>query len=180
MGLLDRLIQLFGGSAPQRHPTSSDSPAEFPAWTAFHHPSIGHIYLEDEDGDHSMWLASEFRFQRYHEPIDANFDGDLAKPSSKSIKAYDWINANWPVSLQTIQDQAFNDFYKPYAANFKGVPEFESPDQLWGTETVLCLGITDRDNYEITLRFTWQKPKDDHAITFYIEDGRCVTHSVDG
>jgi hypothetical protein len=40
--------------------------------------------------------------------------------------------------------------------------------------------VRSRTDFTVTLRFAWQEAEDLHLITFYIEDGQCLTHSVDG
>lgn len=180
MGFLDRITRIFGHSEPKRHPVASDAPDDFPGWPAVTHPKFGSIFLEDEYGDYSMWLASECRFQHYTGPIDISFAGDLIRPRAEAIQACDWADENWNDVLKLIESEAYTRFYKPYADHFKGVPKYASPDQLWGTETLLGMGFKDRNDFSITLQFQWQQPGDDHQITFYVEEGKCVSHSVDG
>jgi len=54
------------------------------------------------------------------------------------------------------------------------------PIACWGTEEVMSVRVRSKADFEISLRFAWQEAEDPHVVTFYIEDGECLTHSVDG
>ncbi len=141
----------------------------------FVHSRLGELYPEDVD-----WQADEVSVPFYKTPIAVCLAaGSDDGPSEAALSGYDWIESHWQEVLGLIQNQAF-DFYEPYADAVAGVPAFDSPEQLWGTETLLSVRVFTKDDFTVTMRFTWQKDQDLHEITFHVEDGRCETHSVDG
>lgn len=141
----------------------------------FVHPRLGELYPEDVD-----WQTDQVSVPFCKAPIAVCLaDGSDDRPSKEALSGYDWIESHWREVLVLIQDQAF-EFYKPYADAVAAVPEFESPEQLWGTEVLLNVRVFSKDEYTVTFRFRWQQEQDPHEITFYVEDGRCKTHSVDG
>ena len=95
------------------------------------------------------------------------------------MQGYEWVEANWPEVLNIISDQAF-EFYQPYADAVATVPTFDSPKAIWGTEQLINLRIFAKDDFTVSMRFSWQEDQDPHEITFYVEEGQCLTHSVDG
>lgn len=141
----------------------------------YNHPKLGTMLPEDTD-----WIvrASVPFASRPIEVCLAGEDEGIA-PSSDSLAGYDWISAHWPRVLDLIADQAF-DFYEPYRDAVASVPKFESPGAMWGTEVLSSVRVRSKDDFEVSLRFAWQEEDDPHVITFYVEDGRCRTHSVDG
>jgi hypothetical protein len=139
------------------------------------HPRLGELYPEDVD-----WQTDEALVPFCNTPIAVCLaDGSDDGPSEAALSGYEWIESHWREVLGLIQDQAF-DFYEPYADAVAGVPAFDAPEQLWGTETLLSVRVFSKDDFTITMRFTWQEDADPHEITFYVEDGQCETHSVDG
>jgi hypothetical protein len=142
---------------------------------AFVHPRLGDLYPEDVD-----WQTDEVFVPFCKTPIAVCLaDGSDDGPSAAALSGYDWIESHWPEVLELIQDQAF-DFYRPYAVAIAGVPAFDSAGQLWGSEVLLGVRVFSNDDFTVTLRFTWQEDQDPHEITFFVEEGRCETHSVDG
>ncbi len=141
----------------------------------FSHADLGELWLEDTD-----WNAESVRVPFASDPVGVSLaDGSDTAPSDAALQGYEWIQGNWEGVLTLIEKQAF-DFYAPYADAFTDVPEFDTPEDLMRTAIVRYLRVFDRADFEITLRFDWQVPDDEHEITFYVEDGRCETHSVDG
>ncbi|GMV79989.1 MAG: hypothetical protein AMXMBFR7_11730 [Planctomycetota bacterium] len=139
------------------------------------HPKLGELYPEDVD-----WQTDKATVPFSNTPIEVCFaNGSKDGPWPAALTGYDWIESHWSEVLGLIQDQAF-DFYSPYADAVAGVPVFASPEKLWGTEELLCVRVSTKDDFEVTLRFKWQEKEDPHVITFYVEKGRCETHSVDG
>ena len=141
---------------------------------SYNHPTFGGFELEDTD-----WLASSSTVPFLGYAIDVMLEGTEEKPTDKALKAYETISSNWNETLEKIKEQAFQ-YYEPYADAFPSVPKLDSAEKLWGTEKVLFINIRSEDEYEVTMRFDWQEEEDDHQITFYIEDGVCETHTVDG
>jgi hypothetical protein len=142
---------------------------------SFHHPTLGELYPEDVD-----WQTDAVTVPFCQFPIavclaEGNGDG----PSDDAIAGYEWVAAHWKDVLRIIEGQAFR-FYEPYAAAITGVPKFDLPTQLWGTEVVQSIRLFSKDDFEVSIRFTWQLPDDPHVVTFYVEGERCLTHSVDG
>lgn len=141
----------------------------------FIHPRLGELYPEDVD-----WHTDEVSVPYCKTSIAVCFAGGTDDgPSEAAISGYDWIESHWSEVLGLVQDQAF-DFYGPYADAVTGVPVFDAPEQLWGTETVLSVRVFAKDDFTVTMRFSWQEEQDPHEVTFYVEDSRCDTHSVDG
>ena len=139
------------------------------------HNEIGQLYLDDTD-----WNADEVSVPFAENEIGVSLaDGSKDGPSPAALSGYQWIKSNWQSALALIQDQCF-EFYSPYAEAFEAVPGFATPADLLGSEILQYLRIFDKDDFEITLRFTWQEPDDNHEITFYVESGHCESHSVDG
>lgn len=139
------------------------------------HPKIGELYPEDVD-----WQTDEVSVQYSPSPIEVCLAGGTDDgPSQAALSGYEWVESNWQEVCSLIQDQAF-EFYEPYAAAVDGVPSFDTPSQLWGTEVLLSIRVFAEDDFTVTLRFNWQEDDDPHEITFYVEDGRCETHSADG
>ena len=142
---------------------------------AYIHPRLGELYAEDVD-----WQTDEVSVPFCDTPIEVCLaDGSDDGPSQAALAGYDWIESNWQQVRDLIQEQAFR-FYEPYADAVDGVPAFDAPEQLWGTEVVLSVRVFSKDDFTVTLRFRWQEEEDPHVVTFYVEDGQCETHSVDG
>lgn len=142
---------------------------------SYSHNDLGTLYLEDTD-----WNADEVRVPFADNLIGVSLaNGSENEPSQAALSGYQWIQSNWQGVLSLIQEQTF-EFYSPYADAFGGVPSFDTPADLLGSEILQYLRVFDDDKFEITLRFRWQEPDDSHEITFYVEDGRCKSHSVDG
>ena len=141
----------------------------------FVHPRLGELYPEDVD-----WQTDEVSVAFSKTPIAVCLaDGPDDGPSQAALSGYDWLESNWPEVLRLIQDQAF-EFYESYADAVAGVPPFNTPEQLWGSESLLSVRVFSKDDFTVTMRFIWQEDQDPHEITFYVEDGGCETHSVDG
>lgn len=139
------------------------------------HPKLGELYPEDVD-----WQTDEVSVPFCDNPIAVCLaEGTDDGPSQAALSGYGWIESHWQEVHRLIQEQAFR-FYKPYAAAVEGVPTIDGPEQLWGTEVLLSVRVFSKDDFTVTLRFTWQEHEDPHEITFYVEEGRCKTHSVDG
>ena len=139
------------------------------------HPKLGELYHEDVD-----WQSDQAAVSFCHSPIEVCLaDGSDDGPSEAAMSGYEWVESHWEQVRELIQDQAF-EFYEPYADAVDGVPKFESPSQLWKTEIVLGLRMFSRDEFSVTLRFEWQQNDDPHEVTFYVEGGKCESHSVDG
>ena len=67
-------------------------------------------------------------------------------------------------------------------SNYLDVPPAASATRprIWDMmldPTIRCLAD---GNYELTCRFTWQKEKNLHTVTFYVEDGEPRGSSIDG
>ena len=141
----------------------------------FTHSPLGELYPEDVD-----WCADDasvsFHSSRVHVCLA---EGTENGPSDSALAGYEWIAANWEQVKAMIESQPF-EFYQPYADAVAEVPRFESPSELWGTEELTGLRVFARDDFSVTMRFRWQEESDPHEVTFYVEGGLCVTHSVDG
>lgn len=149
----------------------------------FNHPTLGKLF-PDYNGWSSIylgsvdWLSDRISVPFCEPPIQVSLDdGTVNGPSEKALAGYDWIESNWPEVLRIIEDQAFS-FWDTYS--IEGAPEFDSPEQIWGTEVVLAVSVSSKDNFHIVMRFTWQTDSDPHEITFYVDDSECETYSVDG
>ena len=141
----------------------------------YSHDDLGSLYLEDLD-----WNAEDVSVPFVENLIGVSLaDGSENGPSRAALSGYQWIQSNWQAVLSLIQEQAF-EFYSPYVDAFDGVPGFRTPKDLLGSERLQYLRVFGKDDFEITLRFDWQEPGDGHEITFYVEGGRCNSHSVDG
>jgi hypothetical protein len=141
----------------------------------YSHDDLGSLYLEDDD-----WNAEDISVPFVETSVCVSLaDGSKNGPSRAALSGYQWIQGNWQAVLSLIQEQAF-EFYSPYADAFDGVPGFHTPKDLLGSERLQYLRIFGKDHFEITLRFDWQEPGDTHEITFYVDGGRCNSHSVDG
>lgn len=141
----------------------------------YSHNDLGALYLEDTD-----WNSDDVSVPFAENLIDVSLaNGSRNEPSVAALSGYQWIQNNWQAVLSLIQEQAF-EFYSPYADAFEGVPRFDTPTDLLGSEILRYLRVFNKDDFEITLRFKWQEPDDSHEITFYVEDGKCKSHSVDG
>lgn len=141
----------------------------------FDHPRLGVLLQDDVD-----WLAEDvhvpFCAGRVEVCLGAGTDDG---PSQAALAGYDWIEAEWPSVLALIQEQAF-EFYSPYSDAVDGLPVFAAPADLWGSEQPVSIRVFAKDEFDVTLRFVWQEAADPHVVTFYVENGRCRTHSVDG
>lgn len=141
----------------------------------YKHPRLGILYPEDDD-----WQADEVTVPFAGDPIDVCLAGGTDDgPSAEALLAYEWCEQNWGGVLTLIQDQAF-EFYLPYADAVSSVPKFETADALWGTEEVISLRVFSKNDFTVTLCFSWQEEADPHLVTFYVEEGACKSHSVDG
>jgi hypothetical protein len=141
----------------------------------YSHNELGALYLEDTD-----WNVDDVSVPFVKNVIGVSLAaGSENGPSLAALSAYQWIQSNWPAVLSLLQEQAF-EFYLPYAHAFEGVPCFDTPTDMLGSEILQYLRVFNKDDFEITFRFGWQEPGDDHEITFYVEDGTCKSHSVDG
>ncbi|MCH9694167.1 MAG: hypothetical protein K0U72_06630 [Gammaproteobacteria bacterium] len=139
------------------------------------HDELGALYLEDTD-----WNADDVRVPFAEDLIGVSLaNGSETEPALAALYGYQWIQSNWRAVLSLIQEQAF-EFYSPYVDAFNGVPIFATPADLLGSETLRYLRVFDKDNFEITFRFAWQERGDSHEITFYVENGKCEAHTVDG
>jgi hypothetical protein len=126
------------------------------------------------------WQTDEVSVPFAEAAIAVSFTNCSAEgPLEEALSGYDWIEFHWPQVRSLIQEQAFA-FYEPYADAVPGVPRFDAADQLWGTEVLLSIELSSKHQFSITMRFEWQEEDDPHQITFYVVDGRCQTHSVDG
>jgi len=141
----------------------------------YSHSDLGLLYLEDTD-----WNVDDVSVPFVENLIGVSLaNGSENEPSLTALSGYQRIQNNWPAVLSLLQEQAF-EFYLPYAHAFEGVPRFDTPIDLLGSEMLQYLRVFNKDDFEITLRFKWQEPDDSHEITFYVEDGKCKSHSVDG
>ncbi len=141
----------------------------------FSHDDLGSLLFEDGD-----WNTEAVSVPFVESLIGVSLaDGSENGPSSAALSGYQWVQGNWQTVLSLIQEQ-MSDFYSPYADAYGEVPDFETPEDLSASGRLQYLRIFNKDDFEITLRFDWQVPGDSHEITFYIEDGRCNSHSVDG
>jgi len=139
------------------------------------HSKLGELYPEDLD-----WQTEEIVVPFSGTPIGVCLaNGSVEGPSEAALSGYDWVESHWHEVRGLIQGQAF-DFYRPYADAVAGVPTFDAPEKLWGTEILLWVRVFSKDRFSVTLRFAWQEDEDPHEITFYVEGGSCSTHSVDG
>lgn len=142
----------------------------------YQHPVIGEMFDEDND-----WIAENVSLAISGRSVQVVLaQGESTGPSQDALYGFDWIVSNWEEVLNIIENQAFERFYRPYTDAVSGVPQFDSPDQLWGSEILLGIQVSTENHFAITLRFNWQQLDDKHEITFYVEDGKCQTHSVDG
>ena len=143
--------------------------------SGFVHPILGELYPEDVD-----WQTDETIVPFSGEPIAVCLaEGSSAGPSAEASAGFDWIAANWSSVLTLIQSQAFQ-FYEPYLEAVPGTPDFQEPEQIWGTEILSSVRVTAEDEFEVTMRFVWQADADPHEVTFYVENGQCESHTVDG
>lgn len=141
----------------------------------FIHHKLGKLYLEDVD-----WQTDEASVPFCKTPVEVCLaGGSETGPSQAALSGYDWIESHWQKVLVLMQDQAF-DFYEPYADAVASVPVIDTSTQLWGTESILNVRVFAKDDFSVTMRFTWQEDEDPHEVTFYVEDGKCEVHSVDG
>lgn len=141
----------------------------------YSHDDLGLLYRDDVD-----WNADDVSVPFVENLIGVSLaEGTEDGPSPAALSGYEWIQDNWSAVLSIIREQAF-DFYSPYADAFDEVPNIGTPEDLSGTEKLEHLRIFSKDDFEVSLRFDWQVLGDGHEITFYIEDGRCHSHSVDG
>lgn len=139
------------------------------------HADLGSLHREDVD-----WNAEDVIVPFAESRIGVSLaDGSESGPSRAALFGYKWIQSNWQGVLSLIQKQVF-EFYSPYADAFDGVPEFNTPRDLLRSARLRYLRIFGKDDFELTLRFDWQEPGDSHEVTFYVEGGKCGTHSVDG
>jgi len=140
------------------------------------HPTLGELYPEDVD-----WMTDEVSLPFCNHPISVILiNGDDSGPSAESLEGYDWRSTHWPETLALIELIAFEQFYLPYADANDAVPRFDTPAAIWGTEQLICLCVSSKDLFQVSMRLDWQAPSDHHEITFYIEQGKCITLSVDG
>lgn len=142
----------------------------------FVHPQLGRMLPEDTD-----WIAPKAKVPFAASSIEVCLGGEEGAngPSDEALAAYDWLSSHWPDVFRLIEGQAFG-FYEPYRAAFTRVPHFASSHLLLGTEEVCSVRVHTKSDFEVSLRFTWQEADDPHIVTFYVEDGQCLTHSVDG
>lgn len=140
------------------------------------HPQLGTLFPEDTD-----WIASSVTVPFSPEPIEICLasEEEGAEPPHEAIEGYDWVSSHWPEVFRIFEDQAFA-FYEPYRDAVPSVPQFDTPGALLGTEQLSSVRVFSKMLFEVSLRFQWQEAEDPHTITFYIEDGVCRTHSVDG
>ena len=131
-----------------------------------------------EDTD---WVASSVRVPFASQPMEVCLSGEEGAdgPSEDALAGYDWLASHWADVFRLIEGQAFQ-FYEPYRDAVAGVPQFASPRALLGTEELCSVTVYSTTDFEVALRFAWQDAEDPHVITFYIEAGECLTHSVDG
>ena len=142
----------------------------------FKHPKLGLMFAEDTD-----WLAMKARVPFAKHPIEVCLGGEdgASGPSGEALAAYDWLSSHWPEVFRLIEAQAF-EFYEPYRDAVSSVPHFASARQLFGTEELCGVRVRSGTDFEVSTRFVWQEADDSHTVTFYVEDGQCLTHSVDG
>ena len=141
----------------------------------YDHQKLGELYPEDVD-----WQTDAVSVPFSDTAIEVCLaDGSDEGPSQDALAGYEWLESHWQQVRGLIQEQAF-DYYEPYAETVDGVPSFETPEELWGTEVVLSVRVSSKADFTVTLRFTWQEDDDPHDVTFYVENGGCTTHSVDG
>ena len=100
-------------------------------------------------------------------------------PTEHALKGFVWLQNEWSEVLELFEEQACQ-FYAPYADAVPSVPKFETSEQFWETSILLSVRVFSTKTYSVTMRFTWQEDDDPHEITFYVEDGVCLTHTVDG
>lgn len=164
------LASRFSQSVPLREPSEGDA-----LELRYNHPKLGELYWEE-----GTWCNEQATVSMSSVPICVFLDGGGSEaPSDTALAGYDWIQSHWSEVLQLIQEQA-SDFYEPYADAMTGVPRFEDPTQIWGTEVLLTLRVKSKETFTVSMRFTWQETSDPHDVTFYVSDSRCVSHSVDG
>lgn len=143
--------------------------------STYTHPELGELYPDDVD-----WQSDSATVRFSDAPVEVCLaNGTETGPSAVALAGYEWVAANWPQVLRSIENQAF-DFYEPYAAGVPGTPGFDSPSELWGTEELLSILVFSKDDFSVSMRFAWQQASDPHIVTFYVENGVCETHSVDG
>jgi hypothetical protein len=140
------------------------------------HPAMGEMLADDTD-----WIASSVRVPFAPHPIEVCLSGEEGAdgPSADALAGYAWVASHWADVFRLIEDQAFQ-FYVPYRDAVAGIPQFASGRALVGTEELSSVRVHSKTDFEISLRFAWQEAEDPHLITFYIEEGECRTHSVDG
>jgi hypothetical protein len=142
----------------------------------FKHPKLGLMFAEDID-----WIAMKARVPFSKTPVDVCLGGEEGAdgPSQEALAGYDWLSSHWPEVFRLIEAQAF-DFYEPYRDAVPSVPRFGAARLLFGTEEVCGIRVHSKTDFEISTRFAWQEAEDPHVVTFYVEGGKCITHSVDG
>ena len=167
------VVWLTGCSGSDTHPDrQTDMGGKVATYV---HPTLDELYPEA-----GGWQADEASVPFSSSPIEVWLAGGSGSgPSEAALSGYDWLQSHWEHVRGMIQDEAFR-FYESYADAVAGVPTFDDPEQLWGTEVLLSIDVFSKDRFSVTLRFAWQKDEDPHEVTFYVEDGRCRTHSADG
>ena len=84
---------------------------------------------------------------------------------------------DWSTLQPLLEEDAF-ELQRNYLES--ALPPSATQQQVWATMVNPIVTCLDDGNYELSCRFTWQKPSDSHSVTFYIEDGEPRGHSIDG
>lgn len=138
------------------------------------HPQLGTIIYSP-----GGWQVEHYKIDRF-DNIWCILEGTIESPSQNAINACLWAQDNWDQIFNLIAQTAFEDVYKPYADSPFDVPQINSAEELKPAARLSGFSFKTQNTFELTLRFTWQDPNDDHLISFHIEDGTCIGTSFDG
>lgn len=141
----------------------------------FEHPELGTFYIESE-GD---WLQEDASIPGLGKEISLYLFGDKNGPSAQAISDYQWLIEDTSRIWDLVKDEIF-ELYQNYTDQEVIVNKCANADATIKTAEVSLLSIKNKDDFYMTMTFSWQKPNDGHITTFYIEDGKSQGNSVDG